>query len=349
MSKGAFDVVQTHLVVWLQNELKKPLLLSPFRGKAPRDREYQVVDWRAYRRLFKEDTSGRDIMQHQALRAARRRAERQALSKGLPELWTCFRRVDAVCRRHARRRRNQGWVSVCVTIDSSKDGARAWRLLKCLLMVPRAYNQVLSVAVLLAIPASELAECLADQFASREVAQLATTPPPAALPCPASCSWGSTSPGALQRRLEYRGAPGVLANCGGGTHPEAPEESHGALLIQASIAHLSSVQDVVATLEDAKSCGDVAMLLLLDVESAFDDLPHVVVEAAMFRLGISGCLRGFVSAVLSGRTFCVRVGGSSVVGGGPAGVDVQGSGRVDRGLVEGGEDIDLECLGPRGR
>ncbi|XP_037503740.1 uncharacterized protein LOC119378788 [Rhipicephalus sanguineus] len=70
-----------------------------------------------------------------------------------------------------------------------------------------------------------------------------------------------------------------------------------------------SIADVVATLEDAKSCGDVAMLLLLDVESAFDGLPHVVVEAAMDQLGISGCLRGFVSAFLSGRTFCVRVGG----------------------------------------
>ncbi|KAH7984570.1 hypothetical protein HPB52_022291 [Rhipicephalus sanguineus] len=81
-------------------------------------------------------------IRHLALRAARRRAERQALSKGLPELCTCFRRVDAVCRRHARRRRNQEWVSVCVTIDSSKDGARAWPLLKCLLMVPRAYNQI---------------------------------------------------------------------------------------------------------------------------------------------------------------------------------------------------------------
>ncbi|KAH7975404.1 hypothetical protein HPB52_001395 [Rhipicephalus sanguineus] len=110
------------------------------------------------------------------LRAARRRAERQALSKGLPELWTCFRRVDAVCRRHARRRRNQGWL---------KGWSPCWRLLKCLL--PRAYNQVLSVAILLAIPASELAERLANQFAGRKVAQLATTPPPAALPCPASC------------------------------------------------------------------------------------------------------------------------------------------------------------------
>ncbi|XP_037529360.1 uncharacterized protein LOC119406701 [Rhipicephalus sanguineus] len=88
-----------------------------------------------------------------------------------------------------------------------------------------------------------------------------------------------------------------------------PRKKATALLIQANIAHLRSVQDVVATLEDAKSCGDVAMLLLLGVESAFDGLSHVVVEAAMDRLGISGCLRGIVSAFLSGRTFCVRVGG----------------------------------------
>ncbi|XP_049270066.1 uncharacterized protein LOC125757867 [Rhipicephalus sanguineus] len=383
-----------------------PLLLSPFRGKALRDREYQVVDWRAYRRLFKEDTSGRDLMQlvvdsaraatvvtkvsqgqpvpdirHLALRAARRRAERQALSKGLPELWTCFRRVDAVCRRHARRRRNQGWVSVCVTIDSSKDGARAWRLLKCLLMVPRAYNQVLSVAVLLAIPASELAERLADQFASREVAQLATTPPPAALPCPASChhpGWvvaqvqelcnepirmhelvaaldgckRRSAPGAdgitfqMLRNLEEGGRQRLLGlyndvwNTG-----ELPESWRTAVVApilkpRKKATALSSYRPVSLTsaackvlervalermqwiadqldffperrrpLEDAKSCGDVAMLLLLDVESAFDGLPHVVVEAAIDRLGISGCLRGFVSAFLSGRTFCVRVGG----------------------------------------
>ncbi|KAH7955385.1 hypothetical protein HPB52_000807 [Rhipicephalus sanguineus] len=52
----------------------------------------------------------RPHIQHLALRAARRRAERQALSKAQRELWTLFRRVDAVCRRHARRRRNQGWA-----------------------------------------------------------------------------------------------------------------------------------------------------------------------------------------------------------------------------------------------
>ncbi|KAL1481843.1 hypothetical protein MTO96_034158 [Rhipicephalus appendiculatus] len=175
---------------------------------APRDREYRVVDWRIYRQLFQQDTGGRDLlqlvaenaraatvitkaqqgqpvpdMQHLALRAARRRAQRQALRTAQPELWTVFQRVDAVCRRHARGRRNQGWVSVCVSIDSSRDGTRAWRLLKCLLMVPRAINQVLSLAVHLTIQAADLT----DQFAARDVAQLPAAPPPAALPCPASC------------------------------------------------------------------------------------------------------------------------------------------------------------------
>ncbi|KAH7971857.1 hypothetical protein HPB52_003480 [Rhipicephalus sanguineus] len=49
-------------------------------------------------------------IQHLALWAARQRAERQALRNAQPELWTVFSRVDAVCRCHARRRRNQGWV-----------------------------------------------------------------------------------------------------------------------------------------------------------------------------------------------------------------------------------------------
>ncbi|KAH7971850.1 hypothetical protein HPB52_003473 [Rhipicephalus sanguineus] len=186
---------------------------------APRDREYRVVDWQVYRRLFRQDTGGRDLLQlvadsaraatviakvqqgrpvpdirHLALRAARRRAERQALSKALPELWTEFRRVDAVCRRHARRRRNQGWLGVCISIDRSRDGTKAWRLLRCLLTVPRAFNQVLSLAIHLCIGAAALTEQLADQFAARDVAQLPAAPPPAALPCPASChhpGWAS--------------------------------------------------------------------------------------------------------------------------------------------------------------
>ncbi|XP_070378184.1 uncharacterized protein [Dermacentor albipictus] len=50
------------------------------------------------------------------------------------------------------------------------------------------------------------------------------------------------------------------------------------------------------------------MLLLLDVQSAFDRLPHEVIEAALDCLGVTGCLRGFISAFLVGRSFRVRVG-----------------------------------------
>ncbi|KAH7977467.1 hypothetical protein HPB49_001805 [Dermacentor silvarum] len=50
------------------------------------------------------------------------------------------------------------------------------------------------------------------------------------------------------------------------------------------------------------------MLVLLDVKSAFDGLPHAVIEACLDRLGLSGCLRSFISAFLTGRTFRVRVG-----------------------------------------
>ncbi|KAL1455813.1 hypothetical protein MTO96_043602, partial [Rhipicephalus appendiculatus] len=268
--------------------------------------------------LFQQNTGGRDLLQlvadyaraaavvtkarqgqpvpyiqHLAFRAARRRAERQARKRAQPELWTSFRRVDAVCRRHARGSRNQGCVSVSVSIDSSRDGTRAWRLLKCLLMVPRAFSQVLSLAVHLSIQAADLAEQLADQFASSDVAQLPAAPPPAALPCPASCyhpgwvaaqvqelcsepvwmhelvaalegdqtakcsrgrrhhfphtpqpGWDrpSTTPRVLKRRLEHRGRAGVLAHCCGGANPEAPEESQGTLLLQASISHLCSMQ-----------------------------------------------------------------------------------------------------------
>lgn len=46
-----------------------------------------------------------DIL-HLALRAAWKWEERQALKKAEPELWTDFRMVDAICRRHARQRTN---------------------------------------------------------------------------------------------------------------------------------------------------------------------------------------------------------------------------------------------------
>lgn len=169
-----------------------PLLLNPFRGKTARSRECLTVDWRAFRKHCQKDADSGTFLQlvadsakaatirstaqvgqpvpdiqHLKLRAARRRAERIALRTSRPEHWTAFRRVDAVCRRHARRRRNQSWQGVCCSINRSPNGPQAWRLLTSLLLAPRAHRQVLSVAVHMGISAGNLAELLADQFAAR--------------------------------------------------------------------------------------------------------------------------------------------------------------------------------------
>lgn len=69
-----------------------------------------------------------------------------------------------------------------------------------------------------------------------------------------------------------------------------------------------SIADVVSTLEEAKYAGDIVFLVLLDVQSAFDNLPHTIIEQALDALGVTGKLRSFVSAFLSNRTFQVRVG-----------------------------------------
>ncbi|KAH7942531.1 hypothetical protein HPB49_024999 [Dermacentor silvarum] len=49
-------------------------------------------------------------------------------------------------------------------------------------------------------------------------------------------------------------------------------------------------------------------MVLLDVQSAFDGLPHLVVMRALDALGVSGRMRHFVRAFLSDRSFRVRVG-----------------------------------------
>ncbi|XP_037508119.1 uncharacterized protein LOC119383914 [Rhipicephalus sanguineus] len=67
------------------------------------------------------------------------------------------------------------------------------------------------------------------------------------------------------------------------------------------------IADVVSTLENARSKGEVALLVLLDVQSAFDGPPRAVIESALDALGITGHLRAFVSAFLCQQTFRVRV------------------------------------------
>ncbi|KAH7933031.1 hypothetical protein HPB49_007159 [Dermacentor silvarum] len=69
-----------------------------------------------------------------------------------------------------------------------------------------------------------------------------------------------------------------------------------------------SIGDVVSTLEQARSEGEAALLVLLDVQSAFYGQPHLVVMQALDALGVSGRMEQFVRASLTGRSFRVRVG-----------------------------------------
>ncbi|KAH7954713.1 hypothetical protein HPB49_021108 [Dermacentor silvarum] len=69
-----------------------------------------------------------------------------------------------------------------------------------------------------------------------------------------------------------------------------------------------SIGDVISTLEQARIEGETALLVLLDVQSAFDGLPHPLVVHSLDALGASGRMGHFVRAFLSGRFFRVRVG-----------------------------------------
>ncbi|KAH7942082.1 hypothetical protein HPB49_020254 [Dermacentor silvarum] len=67
-----------------------------------------------------------------------------------------------------------------------------------------------------------------------------------------------------------------------------------------------SIADVVRSLEDARGSGEVALLVLLDVESALDGLRYPVIERSLDDLGVTGCVRRFVTAFLTGRGSRIR-------------------------------------------
>ncbi|KAL1482208.1 hypothetical protein MTO96_033956 [Rhipicephalus appendiculatus] len=200
-----------------------PLLLNPIRGKTARSRVCDTVEWKAFRKHCQKEADSGMFLQlvadsarmatihstaqvgqpvpeipHLQLRAARRRAERVALRTALPEHRTAFRRVDAVCRRHARRRRNPSWQGVCCSLNRSPNGQRAWRLLTSLLLGPSAQRQVLSVAVHMGISAGALAELLADQFANRPPVMQAPPPSEAVQSVPSSCHHADWVSGQIQ-------------------------------------------------------------------------------------------------------------------------------------------------------
>ncbi|XP_075530078.1 uncharacterized protein LOC142563410 [Dermacentor variabilis] len=65
---------------------------------------------------------------------------------------------------------------------------------------------------------------------------------------------------------------------------------------------------IVGMLEQARRAGEAAFLLLLDVRSAFDSLPHESIISAVEALGVVGNLLAYVKAFHADRTFAVRVG-----------------------------------------
>lgn len=68
-----------------------------------------------------------------------------------------------------------------------------------------------------------------------------------------------------------------------------------------------SIVDVVSSLEQAKGTRTVLFLVLLDVEKAFDRLPHSAINTALDGRRVSGRLRTYLHAFLNNRRMCVRV------------------------------------------
>nr|XP_037284957.1 uncharacterized protein LOC119177873 [Rhipicephalus microplus] len=69
-----------------------------------------------------------------------------------------------------------------------------------------------------------------------------------------------------------------------------------------------SLSDVVSALEHARTRKEAAVLVLLDVQNAFDGLPHLAVRQKPAALGVQDRTLCFVQGFLSGRFFRVRVG-----------------------------------------
>lgn len=397
-----------------------PIVISPVGGKIPRRRLCSTIDWRAFRRQLRDVPEDQDFLNlvavaaqaatiqtrvpehhpvpdlhHLNLRAARRRAERRYLKSHDPAQRTLFNRVDAVCRRHANRRRRQSWQGICLSLSQARGGAKAWRLLRSLVTGPMVRQPVIAVAIYLGISEKELAERLADRFTelppanpSALIATPAPKPPQGHHPAWTASQIASlcqdpifehelnvalartkrrSSPGAdgityqMLRNLDMASRRHLLRTFNeiwqSGNLPEAwltavvvpirkPRRPCAAItsyrpvsltsaackLMEAiALARLNwiagakdflpeqqtgfrrhrctadSIADVVSTLEEAKRNGEVALLVLLDVQSAFDSLPHIAIESALDTLGIVSCLRTFISAFLAKRTLRVRV------------------------------------------
>ncbi|XP_037577007.1 uncharacterized protein LOC119459265 [Dermacentor silvarum] len=401
-----------------------PIFLVPHAAAHLPTRSYSVVNWPRFRKLCAAvPVSEGGLFRHIAvcaraattrcvvpagtpvpdmkqlnLRAARRRAERKAIRTDRREHWTLYNRLDAVCRRHARQRRNASWASLCFSLDDARARSRPWRILGGILRprVPRC--PALSIAVARGITSAQLAELLAATFcpppavSSRPTAILQPQPHPRrelmapqryfpstgilaeidAL-CAADFTIGELR--AVLSARKRRSAPGsdgityqMLRNFDSGQlqllldafnevwrtgtipsewseavvvpllkagkppsnpasyRPVSLTSAAGKVLEAMALRRLEwiaealdtfaaeqsgfrrfratadSLADVVATLEEAKHRGDASYLVLLDVVSAFDQLPHATILDALRAMGIAGRMLRYVGAFLSGRS-----------------------------------------------
>lgn len=168
-----------------------PLYLEPLDRRRAATRSYSVTDWTRFRELSAASLpSGVAFFTHVSrcveaasrkyvapvgtpvpdikllnLRAVLQRVQRRATKSDCPELWTvynCYNRLDAVCRRHARRRRDQSWGSLCGTLEDTRRTARAWRIFGVILSRSGTRFPALATAVARGLSYQQLAELLAD-------------------------------------------------------------------------------------------------------------------------------------------------------------------------------------------
>ncbi|KAL1481360.1 hypothetical protein MTO96_034523 [Rhipicephalus appendiculatus] len=155
--KGPVRLDNREADTWGSDHL--PIVITPVGGMIPRTRRCSTVDWRAFRQQLQKVREDQDFLglvaaaaqaatiqsrvpenhpvpdlRHLNLRAARRRAERRYLKAQCPEHRTLFNRVDAVCRRHANRRRRQSWQGICHPLSQARGASKAWRLLRSLVI-----------------------------------------------------------------------------------------------------------------------------------------------------------------------------------------------------------------------
>nr|XP_037275875.1 uncharacterized protein LOC119168583 [Rhipicephalus microplus] len=337
------------------------ILLEPFYTGAPRTNVYSVVNWLRFRELCDAVPVAGDFLQHNVqcasgattvcrvptgtpvpgikllnLRAARRRAQRRAERSDKAEDWTVYNRIDAVCGCHAHKQRDRGWSSLCRTFDDPHYQRRAWRVFRALLhpRVPR--HPELSIVVTLGISTVQLAELLADTFATivKAIGELCTADFSIRELRDVLDSRGHRSaPGGdgvtyqMLRNLDATQLQNLLDAYNTIWRTGALPSSWGEALVipvlkegeagvrpfisgfRAHRATAESISDVVSLLEEATHRGEAGYLILFDDKSAFDSLPHNTIFDALCEMGVCGNMLRYVEAFLSGRSFRVRVAG----------------------------------------